>query len=690
MDQLSLVGQQLGKFYIEAELGRGAMGIVFRARDDLDRTVALKVLPPELTVDQSYVERFKREAKSAANLHHPHIITIYEVGQIDKLHYISMFFIEGETLTNVMQREGAMSAGRVADLLEPVAQALDRAHSSGIIHRDIKPSNIMISQDHTIYLTDFGLARSADPAAMATAAGMVLGTPEYMSPEQAQGLSEIGPSTDIYALGIVAYQMLSGALPFSGETTMMTLFARLKQPPRPLSELRADIGPAVEAAVMKALELEPQNRYAQASELIAALRAAATGEPAQPAPAVGDSTIVLDRKSLPPEPAPDATMMVDRKSLPPEPAPDATMMMDHKSMSPTPGIDTPTSPQANGKKKGGPPLGIIGGVVVVLLLLAAGGGAWAMGIIPPGDDNGSTPTEAQGGNSAEGAAVDDEETAEPEPTDEEEEEDPTEPPVVAAEPLDNQIVFVSNREDSRDIYVMDADGSNQTSLIATDDDETAPTVSPDGTQIAFVSEDDIYVANADGSEPQNLTGGEGENNYPTWSPDGTRLGFVRDEMIVIMNADGSDPAPITEDTGNYRDLDWSPDGELFVFELDQDIYLINSDGSEMRPLTDSDEDRDVEPAWSPDGTQIAFASDRDARSFDVYVMDADGRNATRLTEDENVDRLPTWSPDGTQIAFRSGRDRNDEIYVIDSSGGEPARLTDTENRVDDTAPDWSP
>jgi serine/threonine protein kinase len=683
MDHRSLVGQKLGKFYIEAELGRGAMGIVFRARDDLDRTVALKVLPPELTLDQSYVSRFKREAKSAANLHHPNIITIYEVGQVDNLHYISMFFIEGETLTAVMKREGAMRIERVIELLEPVAQALDRAHGYGIIHRDIKPSNIMISKERTIYLTDFGLARSADTATTATAAGMVLGTPEYMSPEQAQGLTEIGPPTDIYALGIVAYQMLTGALPFSGETTMMTLFARLKQPPRSLNELRPDLSPAVAAAVMKALELDPQNRYAHASELIAALRATpdTTSEPASPPKA--KSTIVLDRQSQSTSPdanAPDATVTIDRESKPPSAAapPDATVTIDGESKPPLPGSGTETSRQKD-KKKGGLPLGIIGGVVVVLLLVAAGGGVlWAIGLYD--DDNGPTPTAVPQDDNGSASTTGNNETATQEPT---------EPPVVAA--LDNQIVFVSNREGNRDIYVMDADGSNQAPLIARDDDSTTPAVSPDGTQIAFVSDDDIYVVSADGSDPRNLTGGEGENNYPTWSPDGTQLGFVRDDMIMVMNVDGSEPTPITEETGNYRDLDWSPDGAQFVFELDEDIQLMRSDGTDQQNLTDSEE-REVEPAWSPDGTQIAFASNRDARSFDIYVMEANGRNATRLTEDENLDRSPTWSPDGTQIAFRSARDRNDEIYIIDSNSQDtdPIRLTDTDNNVDDTAPEWSP
>jgi Tol biopolymer transport system component len=629
-------------------------------------------------MDETSIERFKREARSAAALHHPHIVTIFDVGELNGMHYISMHYIQGQTLIDVMRAEGAMPVERVVEMLKPVASALDAAHQRGIIHRDIKPSNIMVATDGTIYLTDFGLARGADPAAAATAAGMVLGTPEYMSPEQAQGLSEISHATDIYALGIVAYQMLSGELPFTGETTMMSLFARLQDPPRPLHEARPDINPAAEAAVMKALERDPTNRYDRASELVAALQAAVGGiaEPGPVEPAQG-ATIAIDRKSLPPTPPPDSTVAVDRKSLPPIPPPDSTVAIDRKSIPPTP---VPGGQPV--KKKGG---GAIIGIVVALLLLA-GGGIGAFLFLPGGNgEEEPAPTASQGGAVTDPAPTEPPEPTEPAPT----EPAPTDAPAAAVAPLDNQIVFVSDRDGSRNIYRMEADGAEPTPLTDRDADATAPAIAPDGSRIAFISDDDIYVMNADGSEITNLTNGAGESNYPTWSPDGSQIAFVLDDQIYLMNADGSDQTPISGDPGTYRDLDWSAAANRIAFELEEDIYTMAADGSDRVNLTDSADVRDQEPAWSPDGNQIAFASDQEAASFDIFVMDANGRGATPITVDESIDSSPTWSPDGSQIAFRTARDRNDEIYVIDVAGGaEPTNLTN--NDADDTAPVWSP
>jgi serine/threonine protein kinase len=678
MSQPNLEGQKLGKFTILKELGRGAMGIVYQAHDDLDRMVALKILPPELTIDQTYIERFKREAKSAAAMHHPNVVTIFEVGELDKMHYISMHYVEGQTLTDLMQAEGAMSVERVVELLGPVGSALDAAHAKKIIHRDIKPSNIMISNDGNIYLTDFGLARMVDPAAAATSAGMLLGTPEYMSPEQAQGLSEIGYATDIYALGIVAYQMLSGTLPFAGETTMMSLFARLKDPPRPLHEALPTINPAVETAVMKALERDPANRYTQASALVAALQAAASGAPA--APAVG-ATIAIDRKSLPPTPRPDATVAVDRKSLPPTPRPDATVAVDRKSLPPTP----MSEPADGGKKK--VPMGTIIGVVLVVLLMAggAGGAMMLMGSSNTQDPPAATPEPPD--DEVAGAAAAGPEGSE-DPTEMPTEDIPAEPTeVVQPDPIQNQLLFVSDRDDNRNIYLMNPDGSEQTQLTDTEADDTAPAVAPDGSQIAFVSGNDIYVMNADGSGMTNLTSSAGESNYPTWSPDGSQIAFVHDETIYVMNADGSGQEPVHNEAGTYRDLDWSPTEALLAFEFDDDIYIMALDDATMTNLTQSPDARDQTPAWSPDGTQIAFASDRDADTFDIFVMDADGRGIKPVTVDEHIDNAPTWSPDGQQLAFRTARDRHDEIYIINIDGSEPMNLTNSDG--DDTAPVWS-
>ncbi|NJM08568.1 serine/threonine protein kinase, partial [Candidatus Gracilibacteria bacterium] len=256
-------GSILGRFTIIEELGRGGMAVVYKAvQSDLDRVVALKVLPLELSRDSSYIARFRHEARSAARLEHPHIVPIYEIGEADGAHFIAMKFIPGQTLKEVIQQEHAMGLARAVELLTPIAAALDYAHRHGVVHRDIKPSNMMLTGEGWMYLTDFGLAKGATAGDGLTRTGTVMGTPEYMSPEQAQGLLEVGPASDIYALGVVLYEMLTGDYPFQAETPLGMLAARLVHAPRPPRQLRPDLPLDVEAVVMRALARDPQHRYA--------------------------------------------------------------------------------------------------------------------------------------------------------------------------------------------------------------------------------------------------------------------------------------------------------------------------------------------------------------------------------------------------------------------------------------------
>jgi eukaryotic-like serine/threonine-protein kinase len=275
MTDINLLGRTLGPFEIISELGRGGMAVVYKARQaDLERTVALKILPPELSIDKSYLARFLQEARSAAALEHPHIMPIYAVGAAEGINYIAMKFIAGQTLKDIVQERGALNIAEAAIMLDQVADALDYAHSRGVIHRDIKPSNMMTDQNGWVYLTDFGLARGGATGGL-TMAGTVMGTPEYMSPEQAQGLTTIGPPTDIYALGVVLYELLTGQMPFQADTPMGMLVARLQYAPRPPRDYRSDLPMPVEDVIMRALARKPEARYATAKELIAALKSAA-------------------------------------------------------------------------------------------------------------------------------------------------------------------------------------------------------------------------------------------------------------------------------------------------------------------------------------------------------------------------------------------------------------------------------
>ncbi len=275
MTQLNLTGRTLKRFKIVSEIGHGGMGIVYKAyQTDLDRVVALKMLPPELTHDTSYVARFQQEARHAARLEHPHIVPMYDIGEMEGLHYIAMKYIEGQTLKDVLQTGKPLPLHRVVEILAQVGEALTYAHEHGILHRDIKPSNIMIATDGWVYLADFGLARDVAATTELTQAGTVMGTPEYMSPEQAQGLPSINHTTDIYALGVVLYEMLTGDLPFEAETPLAMLAARLVQEPRPLHTLRPDLPPDVAYVLVKALARRPEDRFSSVSAMIVALQQA--------------------------------------------------------------------------------------------------------------------------------------------------------------------------------------------------------------------------------------------------------------------------------------------------------------------------------------------------------------------------------------------------------------------------------
>jgi serine/threonine protein kinase len=281
--ELNLVGKTLGNYQIVAEIGRGGMAVVYRAyQPSLNREVAIKVLPPQFTFDQQFVERFVREAQAAASLRHPHIIVIHDVAEQNGLYYIVMELLTGRTLRQLIEQEGALPPARAARLVEQIASALDYAHRRGFVHRDVKPDNIFVDQGDRVTLTDFGIAKAAWGTQL-TKTGMLVGTPQYMSPEQAQG-EDVGPATDIYALGIVAYQMLSGRVPFQGTTPHAILYQQIHELPPPLRSVRSGLPPAVDSVLNAALAKEPRARYASAGKFAQALATTVAGGAPVPPP----------------------------------------------------------------------------------------------------------------------------------------------------------------------------------------------------------------------------------------------------------------------------------------------------------------------------------------------------------------------------------------------------------------------
>ncbi len=260
----------LGEYEVLAELGRGGMATVYLAHDiALDRKIAIKVMSPVLLSGEGMAERFKREARTAGQLSHPHIIPIYAVRESGGLLYFVMKFVEGRPLDSIIREVGPLPIPMVQTILQQVGSALGYAHRRGVIHRDIKPANIMIDSDGWAVVTDFGIAKVSQTPGL-TVTGATVGTPSYMSPEQCAA-KELDGASDQYSLGVVAYEMLSGKLPFAADSVMAVMYAHFNDPPPPIQLARADCPPQIAAAVMRMLEKEPDHRFPTSDAAVAAI-----------------------------------------------------------------------------------------------------------------------------------------------------------------------------------------------------------------------------------------------------------------------------------------------------------------------------------------------------------------------------------------------------------------------------------
>ena len=353
---MDLEGKQLGQYQIIEELGRGGMAVVYKAyQPSLNRFVAIKVLPPQFAFDEEFVQRFLREARSAAALHHPNIMTIHDISHQDGYYFIVMEFVEGKTLDRLVADSGRLPLPRIQRIIAQVVGALEHAHQRGLIHRDIKPTNIMVDEQRNDHVTlmDFGLVRAAEDSGL-TKTGTIVGTPEYMSPEQAEG-EDIDHRTDIYSLGVVLFKMLTGRVPFSRSTPHAVLIAHMTQEPPSISSISPGLPAPLEAVVRKALAKNVDERYTRASELARDFDLAARG---QMPPG-------LVRRSRP-----------RAEAAPPPPPPEATVVT--------------AQPPAKFTMKGW--MWGVAAAVVLLIIGMCGVGAFALGVLPLGASRSLTAT----------------------------------------------------------------------------------------------------------------------------------------------------------------------------------------------------------------------------------------------------------------------------------------------------------
>jgi serine/threonine-protein kinase len=309
-----------GRYRVLHRVGSGGMADVVCAEDlQLGRKVAIKLLHRRFAQDEEFVERFRREASSAAGLQHPHVVAVYDRGSWDDTYYIAMEYLEGRTLKKLVQEEAPLDAPRAIDFTIQILRAARFAHKRGIIHRDLKPHNVIVDGEGRAKVTDFGIAKAG--ASDMTQTGSIMGTAQYLSPEQAQGHAVSAPS-DLYSIGIILYEMLTGRVPFDGESAVTIALKQVGEAPVPPSQLNPAVPPALEAVVLKALEKDPARRFGDADEFIAALEEAGRGiVPASAFGATGEATRVLQPTGpMVPIPPPDA-YVVEQAHYGPPPAP---------------------------------------------------------------------------------------------------------------------------------------------------------------------------------------------------------------------------------------------------------------------------------------------------------------------------------------------------------------------------------
>jgi len=363
-----------GKYKLERLLGKGGMGAVFLAKDlTLDRDVAIKVLPPDVSQDDHVIKRFQQEAKTAAKLDHTNIIPIYRVESEGGLNYFVMKYISGTSLEDLLEEKRPLPVDEIQRILWQAAVALGHAHQRGIVHRDVKPANIMFDHDGKVMLTDFGISKALQAASGFTGTGMIIGTPHYMAPEQAKG-QPVDGRADQYSLGVVGYRMITGALPFGGDSIHTILYKHIFEEPPTVRSVRPDVPEALSIAIQRAMSKEPAQRYASMEELATAVF------PEQPVSAGRPGGPITPR----PVPRPPVTAESPTEAFVSAPSAAPTTPMPPARPAPS------RPPAAAAVKKTGSKAWI--GVVALVLVLAVGG-YFALGRHPAAPaDNGAAVT----------------------------------------------------------------------------------------------------------------------------------------------------------------------------------------------------------------------------------------------------------------------------------------------------------
>lgn len=664
-------GQSLGPYEIVAELGAGGMGEVYRARDTrLGRDVAIKVLPDNVSANPDSLARFEREARAVAALSHPNILSIHDFGNDDGTVYAVVELLEGETLREALA-PGPLPQRKAIEYARQMARGLGAAHDGGVVHRDLKPENLFVTRDGRVKILDFGLASTAGdkPADLPddtptythlTAPGTVLGTINYMSPEQTRG-EPAGPSSDIFSLGSVLYEMLTGNRPFERETAPETMTAILREDPPEVSSADHAVSPGVQRIVQRCLEKSPEERFHSAHDLAFALETSS-----------GISTGIHSITDVPAKKPRRLTWLPVVVALAIGLAAGAIFIGRFNAPSALQPVKI--TPITFSGYDVNPTASPDGRIIVFASRRANARGLWVK--------------QLQGGG---------------------------EGPLTRGEddfprfsPDGSTVLFSRTQGENTSIYRVPLIGGEPRKLI---DNAVAADWSPDGTQFVFtradVNDTQIGIANADGSGERIIA--DLENNTvssPRWSPDGDSVAFT---TTLANNNTVKTVKLIDIETGALRELPpprpcvtgltWSGDGEHLVFAWSEDLLagLASSAARMSRQSVTSGETEDL--FWTrnvlflQNGTRIdiagvgrlVFSTINTAQNLREVLTDGSPGNGQRtLTSGSSVDRQPVYAPDGETILFSSNRSGSLDLWTINTRTGAVLQLTDDEAR------DWDP
>jgi eukaryotic-like serine/threonine-protein kinase len=721
-----MTGKTISHYQIAEKLGEGGMGVVYKARDtSLDRYVALKLLPADKLASPERKQRFIQEAKAASALNHPHIVTIHEIAEEDGHDFIVMEYVAGKTLDALIRRNG-MRLGEALKYAVQIADALAAAHAAGIIHRDIKPSNIIVGDDGRVRVLDFGLAKLAErtthaspEAATVTAAqigpvtgeGTILGTPNYMSPEQAQGLP-IDARSDIFSFGAVLYEMLTGRRAFQGDTAIAAIAAIVERDPTPLLK---ETPPDLIKLITRCLRKDPDRRLSDIKDVRLALEdvgqetSAPQAKPFRRFGVLTASVVVLvaiagllgfywsgnHKSNVSLEPVVPLTTSPGLESFPSF-SPDGNKIafarigeglrnwdiyvkqIDQSGqlqLTSGPALDTGPVWSPDGKR------------IAFFRKLEDRG---EVVVVP---SIGGPETVLVGSAAAQDSGVGRRPNAHRR--------------MIAWHPDGKHLVHAQRQDRGSPLrlWLIDVETREQRPLTqpsAGIRGDVDPAISPDGRRLVFRRELGSWQSavlmlelndslNAVGG-PRNVSGG-GLAFSPAWTPDGREIVFAAGSeerpRLWRVAVDGGEPQRIIHPAeGTYPAL--SPRGDRVAFTLlplQFDIWQADlPDGSGARPLIASSYP-DVLPKYSPDGSRIAFSSTRTG-CREIWVCNADGSDPQQLTFLESVvSSAPFWSPEGTRIVFQSVVGSARQILVVGATGGTPVPVT--EGNAINREPTWS-